>query len=366
MIDHQPMRRVAILWEHLTDYLHAALAAVRQADPGIEILAVQRIRGANVPQNQAAPFAYPILDLTTRPAQDTGWINELIEFDPDIAVITGTSFRPYREAAKRLRQRQTITVWASDRIRRNPGRDVYQAIWGRYGRIWQHYDAALVPGIAATRYAQFIGFPAERIFQGLYSGDTAVYRPIGWQRHQNPNAPWPAAFLFVGQLIERKGIDTLLDAYRLYRQQTATPWPLWLAGTGPLQADWMTEPGVTVLGYRPKVETAVLMSQAGCLVLPSRWDHWGVVVHEAACAGLPIIASTTCGAATDLIQPHVNGFVFPPTDAAALAHLLLKVDHEGNGRQLGQNSLYLSHRFDPQLFAQTVLHAIPEQIKRAR
>ncbi len=364
MTNPKPIHRVAILWEHLTGYVQAALAALPQANPQVEILAVQRIRQANAPDSDA-PAAYPILDLADKPANDTGWLEELRRFQPDLAVITGVNFAPYRQAAQQLQQRKTITVWASDRVRRDVGRDLYQGAWGRYGRRWRHYDAALVPGVAATAYARLIGFRPEQIHQGLYTADTARYRAVGRQRHQE-TAPWPEVFLFVGQLIERKGIDTLLAAYRLYRQQTAVPWHLWLAGTGPLQDQLTAEPGVRLLGYQPPAQTAVLMAQSGCLVLPSRWDHWGVVIHEAACAGLPVIASRACGAAYDLVQPEVNGFICPPADADALARLLVMVAHERNGRELGQNSLHLSHRFDPQLFAQTILHAIPEQVQRAR
>lgn len=365
-MNHKPIRRVAILWEHLTDYVKAALAALPAMNPQVELLAVQRIHQTNVPKNQAASTPYPVIDLSPGYAASPEWPNTLRQFQPDLAIITGANFRPYREAVQQLHTRGTITVWASDRILRSRSRDIYQALMGRYGRRWRHYDVALVPGMAAAQYAQMIGFRPEQIFQGLYTCDTALYRAVGRQRHQEVTDPWPKAFLFIGQFIERKGIDTLLTAYRLYRQHTPDPWQLWLVGAGPLHSQLTAEPGVQLHGYLPPAETAVLMAAAGCFVLPSRWDHWGVVIHEAACAGLPIIASAACGAAYDLIQPEVNGFIFPPEDADTLANLLTKVSHERDGRLLGQHSFFLSHRFDPQLFAQTVLHAIPEYLQHTR
>jgi glycosyltransferase involved in cell wall biosynthesis len=62
---------------------------------------------------------------------------------------------------------------------------------------------------------------------------------------------------------------------------------------------------------------------ADVLVLPSRWDGWGMVVNEALTAGVPVIVSDRCGAA-DLIQHGVNGFVFRSEDVDGLRQCLRK------------------------------------------
>ncbi len=47
------------------------------------------------------------------------------------------------------------------------------------------------------------------------------------------------------------------------------------------------------------------IQKSGCFILPSIFEPWAVVIHEFACAGLPIIATEVCGA-----TPHfvINGF----------------------------------------------------------
>ena len=57
------------------------------------------------------------------------------------------------------------------------------------------------------------------------------------------------------------------------------------------------------------------------LVLPSRWDGWGMVVNEAFSVGVPVIVSDHCGAA-DLVRSGVNGYVFRSGDASDLHHCL--------------------------------------------
>jgi len=214
-------------------------------------------------------------------------------------------------------------------------------------------------------YARRIGFPSDRIAQGLYTCDTGLFRPVGQTRHQvDSSADWPKVFLFLGQFIERKGLDLLIEAYRRYRQTTPDPWELWCAGSGPLETLLGRVPGVRRLPFQPPAACAKLMGKAGALILPSRWDHWGVVIHEAACAGLPIIASRGCGAIYDLVEEEVNGYMFRVGDIAALTNRMSLVSDQGRGRQMGACSMQLSLRFDPARFARTVRELIPAMVQR--
>lgn len=355
------IQRITILWEHITGYMQASLQALLHT-PTVELLVVQRLPGENV---DSAVLTHPrlqFLNLAQEPAAASQLPAKLTAFQPQLALLTGNGHPLYQQAAAQLRQQGSLVIWATDRILRDPLRDAYQTLHGRFGQ-WNAYHAAFVPGKQAARYAQRIGFPAAATFTGLYSADTTLFCPIGEARHSQ-TAPWPRAFLFVGQLIPRKGVDTLLTAYQQYRQQTAVPWPLLLAGAGPLHGTLTGQPGVQLLGALPPAQLAQIMAQSGCFILPSRWDHWGVVLHEAACAGLPILASTTCGATADLLEHGRNGFTFPPNQPAQLAALMQQISTSDNGRTLGAHSLHLSRQFSPQRFATTLLHTIPTALTR--
>jgi glycosyltransferase involved in cell wall biosynthesis len=134
----------------------------------------------------------------------------------------------------------------------------------------------------------------------------------------------PFRYLFVGRLIERKGVEVLLDAFR-----TVEGGELWIAGDGPLddvvsQAS-RSDGRIRVLGHREDTELDELYSAADCLVVPSHYEVWGLVVNEAQAYGVPVIASDQVGAAADLIDPGVNGFVFPTGSAQALAEAMRDV-----------------------------------------
>ena len=57
---------------------------------------------------------------------------------------------------------------------------------------------------------------------------------------------------------------------------------------------------------------------ASAFVHPSTTEQWGLVVNEAAAAGLPLIVSERCGCAPELVRQGVTGFLFDPYDIDAI------------------------------------------------
>ncbi|MEP6671912.1 MAG: glycosyltransferase family 4 protein [Chthoniobacter sp.] len=128
-------------------------------------------------------------------------------------------------------------------------------------------------------------------------------------------------FLFCGQMIARKGVDLLLEAF----QRLGTAARLLLVGReaelpallAPLPAHLRER--ITYAGFQAPEELPRFFGQADVFVLPSRYDGWGVVVNQALGAGLPIICSDMVGAGRDLVEEEINGFRFPMGHAATLA-----------------------------------------------
>ena len=355
-----PPIRVAVLWEYLAGYIQAALRGLA-AREGTEVLVVQRSREENAKYDRDLASC-AVIDLA-QAESGASLVDRINAFAPDVTLITTNKDDRYHAVARENHRQGRITVWGSEIPPRDLWRDSYGMVRGRLGAL-RDYDAALVAGAVSHNYARRIGFAEQRIFEGLLTCDTALFRPIGIARHAPQAAgPWPRVFLFVGQFIPRKGLDVLLEAYRRYRAATADPWDLWCAGDGPLRETLAGQPGVQVLGFVPPAECARLMGQAGAFVLPSRIDHWGVVIHEAACAGLPILASRTSYASADLVQDGVNGHTFAFDDVDGLARLLALCSDEPRARAMGERSLAVSSRFDPTVFARLLTDEIPRMVR---
>ncbi len=209
-----------------------------------------------------------------------------------------------------MRARGAKVMVAVDNSFKRNARQFVGALWFR---LWlrQHFDAAFVPGHSAATLMRFLGMPAERIFTGYYGAYEDIYfagPPITERRKE---------FLFIGQLIERKGVDVLLDAFARYRR-AGGDWGLRMLGSGPMEARCHGE-GIEFEGFAQARLAAQRMREARCLVLPSREDHWGTVVCEAAASGALLITSRWVGATPDLVRSGINGYVFHAMEAEALA-----------------------------------------------
>ena len=114
----------------------------------------------------------------------------------------------------------------------------------------------------------------------------------------------PVRLLFVGRLVDWKGVDLLLQAFAHAVQRSAEPLTLCVAGDGPMRLRWQAmaarlgilgardaEQGKAFfLGWLPTEACADQMRQADVLVLPSLLECGGAVVLEAMATGLPVIA----------------------------------------------------------------------------
>ena len=130
--------------------------------------------------------------------------------------------------------------------------------------------------------------------------------------------------LYCGNLLDLKGVGDLIEAFaRVDRGHDVT---LLLVGSGKDEAKYRQrvqglgiDDRVVFAGFVSRDEVPRYYAMSDVLVLPSRSEVWGLVINEALACGVPVIATDACGAAPDLIQDNVNGFVVPARNVDALA-----------------------------------------------
>jgi glycosyltransferase involved in cell wall biosynthesis len=173
-------------------------------------------------------------------------------------------------------------------------------------------DRTVVPAPAMGRFLrERLRVPAQRIAHI----DNCV--PIG--DAEPPTSP-VRRLLFVGLLVERKGLPTLLEALPGVLPPDAT---LTVAGDGPLRArcEQLAE-GLPVefLGFRTDVPE--LLRKHDALILPSTMEQQPLVIAEAMAAGKPVVATDTGGVADMLDVPGAALRLAAPGDAVSLAKQL--------------------------------------------
>jgi len=135
--------------------------------------------------------------------------------------------------------------------------------------------------------------------------------------------------LFVGRLVEDKGVKYLLRAFSEVVQEIPDA-KLVIVGKGPQEKELkklQESLGLTHVFFLGKVETKFMPNiYAGCdvLVLPSIHEPFGNVVIEAMAAGKPVIGSYI-GGMKDTIIHGVTGYHVPPRNAEQISNFLVRL-----------------------------------------
>jgi glycosyltransferase involved in cell wall biosynthesis len=144
-----------------------------------------------------------------------------------------------------------------------------------------------------------------------------------------PNQPHsPPVVLFVGRLVEMKGVWDLVTA----SAQIKTPHEVWIAGDGPergalekLAGELKVEGRVKFLGRRMPEELWALRAAAAVAVVPSRWpETFGMTGPEAMAAGVPVVAYRA-GAVAEWLEEGVSGLLVEAGNVAGLAGSIEKI-----------------------------------------
>lgn len=146
------------------------------------------------------------------------------------------------------------------------------------------------------------------------------------------------AVLYVGRLVPQKGLPDLLEAVARAAAASSAPLRLVLVGDGPDRPELealATQLAVqaTFAGFREGGMLVDAYAAADVFVLPSIREPWGVVVNEAAAAGLPLVLTAAVGAAPDLLRSGENGVLVAAGDPDAIAAALVRLADDPEARQ---------------------------------
>jgi glycosyltransferase involved in cell wall biosynthesis len=176
------------------------------------------------------------------------------------------------------------------------------------------------------------GFPAEKMVIIPYGSDLERFSP--GQREMKQGETFRV--LFVGSIVQRKGISYLLRAYQRFKGPNTE---LVLVGNypddsspfSPFCEDFKHIPHV------PQADLPKIYRSADVFVFPSLLEGMGLVVLEAMASGLPVI--TTPNGPGDLVRDGVDGFIVPIRDVDAIVEKLEYLRaHSEERLRMGQNA----------------------------
>ena len=175
-------------------------------------------------------------------------------------------------------------------------------------------DYVVTAGSASTEAVIEIGVSPEKIVTLFNPVDVQWFADFA--NRNRVQASRGHRFLYVGQLIERKNVSALIDAFSAIRQDDDV---LTIVGDGPLSSSLKAhakslgvEEVIRFAGHCDQEQVALEYSRHDTFILPSISEVWGLVVNEALASGLHVVVSDKAGVA-DFAKPMAGVFITEPT-----------------------------------------------------
>jgi glycosyltransferase involved in cell wall biosynthesis len=216
-----------------------------------------------------------------------------------------------------------------------------------------HFDFAFVPGKEQVQFALHMGFKVNQIVQGAYACSINLYDKA-YTQHQNQG---PRKMWFAGRYIEQKGIADLFAVAKELLDGPLNDWELHCLGTGDMWNSRLIHPRIVHHGFKQPEEVVELISDGELFVLPSLYEPWGVVVHEFAVAGYPMILTDRVGARTAFLQENKNGIIVRAGHRKELKLAILQMASMSpeDLKKQGEVSRQLALQVTPESYAASIL-----------
>lgn len=176
-----------------------------------------------------------------------------------------------------------------------------------FNRFKGTYNTEVDLYIALTRFAR------QKFINGGLPADKIAVKPNFVTTDIQPGNHKGGYALFVGKLVQYKGLETVLKAWDSLQANI----PLKVIGQGPLEILLKSNipKNIEYLGRLPRPQVVELLRNANLLIFPSEWyEGFPMVIAEAFATGCPVIAAK-CGAAAEVVRDGVSGWHFNSGDS---------------------------------------------------
>ncbi|HRP89094.1 MAG TPA: glycosyltransferase [Edaphocola sp.] len=282
-------------------------------------------------------------------------LNNFMEFCseicPDIIYVSGWMDKLYLKVVRRLKKNGIPIVVGFDDIWFNTFKQIIgKLIFPIMKRLY--FSHAWVAGPYQYEYAKKLGFRNSEIIFNCLTADVKLFNKCFQDNLINKSKKYPKRFLYVGRFNKTKGLDILINAWAEISNEQKE-WDLTIIGNGPMDFSSQDMSKITVIDFLQPEKLVEIAKDFGCLIIPSRNEPWGVVIHEFVALGLPIISSDICGANPIFVIHGYNGFIFKSSDIQDLKEKILmmsKMEKEAL-INFSKNSHSLGSRITPEISA---------------
>lgn len=308
--------------------------------------------------NEEAPFEFNELGNINIYERDNFSTKQLIELadkiSPNMIYVSGWADKAYVKVCKKYSKKIPVLAALDNQwfgtLKQRIATLISPFTLKRY---FTHIFAA---GLYQFEYARRLGFKKENIFIGMYSSDLDLFEKVYFENLEEKKKNYPKQLLYVGRFTEFKGLEELWKAFEELYEEGFTEWTLKCVGAGDTIGYFPDHPAISRSGFVQPNELPQLAKDSGAFILPSRYEPWGVVLHEFAAAGLPLISSDACGSRTAFLRNYFNGFYFKAGNKDSLKNKLHKLMSLSDKEliKMAERSHKMAFTITPEKWATTV------------
>jgi len=349
------MIKVLVLYTSLAAYFYKCIEELtKQKNVKVKIVAF--------PKDKNAPYNFPEnknIEILSRTQFNNSQLIEMVEeFEPDIICVSGWTDKGYKAVGKQFKTKIPVIVGLDNQWYGSAKQRIGSLLSPLYIHTFCNY--VWVAGPPQYEFARRLGFTKSQILDNLYCANTVPFLQEGKQKLQHKTTAYPKTLMYLGRLIEHKGIRDLYEVMNSLSDQELNGWTAHLVGRGPLSSQLESTKAIKFHDFVQPEELPKLVASHGAFCLPSHFEHWGVVVQEAAAAGLPLVLSDEIGASATFLIPGHNGYIFKTGNKEDLKKQLLQLFSMSNDQliDMGRNSQILANRIDHNIWIGQLLSTL--------
>jgi glycosyltransferase involved in cell wall biosynthesis len=343
-------KKIVFLYTELATYFLACVEALLKTNKA-------EIHIIHWEINAEAPFLFSIpaeVKTYKRNNYNEKQLQGLVDsIDPDLIYVSGWIDKEYLKVCKKYRKQIPVVVGFDNQWKGTMRQ--WMAVLLSALRIHNHFSHCWVPGSLQKEFARKLGFKDNKILTGYYSCDFPLFHSQYLQNRELKAKNFPKRFIYVGRYVENKGIKDLWKAFAEIQNDSANDWELWCIGTGPLQP--FIHPKIRHFGFVQPTHLSKYLKETGVFVLPSHFEPWGVVVHEFAASGFPIVCSDEVGARVTFVEDGFNGYIYTAGNVSALKSVLkrmMTLDQDSLIR-FGDHSVQKAKLITPEIWSEQLM-----------
>lgn len=347
----QQPNKVVFLYSEMAGYFISCLKALIEKNTEVHVF--------HWPVNKEAPFQFDRMEGLHYYDRSGISVEELTAkvsaINPQAIVCSGWMDKEYVQVVKKFKGKVPTVVALDNHWTGSWKQRAMQLVGPLY--ITNAFSHAWVAGEPQAKYARKLGFKGDNLMQGFYSADLTFFKKQYEQNIGAKRANFPKRFVFVGRYMPHKGIYEMWDAFISLVDQSDSDWEMWCVGVGDDYEKRIEHPKIKHFGFVQPKDLGEVISGSGVFLLPSHFEPWGVVVHEFAAAGMPLLLSEAIGAGSAFLEEGKNGYQFKSNNKESLKSAMKKMmQHDHNELvAMGDLSHQKSDWIDPSQWSDKLL-----------